>query len=122
MLGAWMAHQAGWTWDFNISGDRQTYQLESKEGVRLTMRFDPVTTPFCVSAIRLRGPVVTCAVAREEGSPFIRSSISCGTSTTQQLAPATINSPAELIIERLRRGCNNRLYFTLLKTVRQLLR
>jgi glucose-6-phosphate dehydrogenase assembly protein OpcA len=119
MLAAWMAHQAGWEWQ--LPGEGDTYQLLSKEGVAISLRFHPVATDFPVSCIRLCGPKVTCEVQREQSSPFIRSVITCGTQQTQQLQPATINTPAELIVERLRRGCNNRLYFTLLKTVRKLL-
>jgi glucose-6-phosphate dehydrogenase assembly protein OpcA len=121
MLAAWMAHQAGWEWQFPNAGNRQEYQLLSKEGVRISLMFKPAETEFPVSCIRLSGPNVTCEVQRELTSPFIRSVITSGGQQTQQLQPATINTPAELIVERLRRGCNNRLYFTLLKTVRKLL-
>jgi glucose-6-phosphate dehydrogenase assembly protein OpcA len=121
MLGAWMAHQAGWKWNFNSTESGCCYQLESKEGVAITLRFEPVATEFPVASIRLSGPVITCEVQRETSGPFIRSATSGGPTPASQLAPASINTPAELIVERLRRGCNNRLYFTLLQTVRQLL-
>jgi glucose-6-phosphate dehydrogenase assembly protein OpcA len=121
MLGAWMAHQAGWQWSDAGQTNENEFQLESKEGVVLKMKFRADESPFCVSSIRLSGPLVTCEVARMADSPFIHSTISSQGQTTQQLTPATINTPAELIKERLRRGCNNKLYFTLLNTVRKLL-
>ena len=38
--------------------------------------------------------------------------------TVERLTPCPCHTPAELVIERLRRGCNTKLYFTLLETVR----
>jgi hypothetical protein len=39
----------------------------------------------------------------------------------ERLTPCPCDTPAELVTERLRRGCKTKRYFTLLRTVRALL-
>ncbi len=121
MLAAWMAYQAGWTWQPQPTDRPGEFLLESKEGVAIRLHLLASDSPFAVAQITLQGPAVTCEVLRDPAAPFLISRITHGTQQKESLAPATIDSPAELIIERLRRGCNNKLYFTLLKTVRELL-
>jgi glucose-6-phosphate dehydrogenase assembly protein OpcA len=121
MMAAWMAHQAGWKWIGQLGTDGLRWQLESKEGVSLTLNFSVQASAFPIAEIKLCGPEVTCQVIREASCPFLRSVITGRGQTLEHLTPATINSTADLIVERLRRGCNNRLYFTLLETVRKLI-
>lgn len=118
MLAAWMIHRVGWTIRFTSSTQ---CMLESKEGVPITLNFnsDPGLLP--ISRIRLKGPNVTSTVTRAPHCPFIKSDNFATLHHTEHLTPANINTPAELVIERLRRGCNNRLYFSLLAIVRKLL-
>lgn len=119
MLAAWMAHQAGWEIVQAKSANHIT--LESKEGVAISLTFNETEGTIPVSCIRLTGPSVSCQVVREETCPFIRSIIRGPSTEIEHLSPATINTPTELILERLRRGCNNKLYFNILKILRQLI-
>lgn len=121
MLGSWMMHQVGWKLIPGSNDADLGHLLESKEGRQIRLKFTTTTCTCPVSLIKLTGPNVVCEVIREKSCQFIRSRIRSANQETECLTPSTINTPAELIIERLRRGCNNRLYFTLLQTVRQLL-
>ena len=120
MIAAWMAEKAGWKWLPPMQGNRTELTLESKEGVRIMLRFIAHGGPTSIASIKLTSPLITCEVLRDPSSSFICSRLTTRDQTIEHLTPATLNTPAELIIERLRRGCNNRLYFTLLQTVRQL--
>ena len=122
MIAAWMAHQAGWKWLHVPTGGRAEFSLESREGIRITLRFLTTDSAIPISSIRLCSPGATTEASRGSDCPFIRSCITSDSQKTEHLTPANFNTPAELIIERLRRGCNNRLYFTLLQSVRELLR
>lgn len=121
MYAAWIAHQAGWKWIGAVEGSREHFNFESKEGVGISVKFTADAGNIPVSKVRLSSPSITCEVLREEGGQFIRSQVTGSNVSVEHLSPSNINTPAELIIERLRRGCNNQLYFTLLKTVRLLI-
>ena len=67
------------------------------------------------------GPRGVICLTHENDSPFIHTLIGLSSGSVERLTPCPCDTPAELVTERLRRGCKTKRYFTLLRTVRALL-
>lgn len=119
MFAAWVMHQAGWALTDEKSGPGYLMRTGSGGTVRLQLRESDSDCP--VPLVRLNGPGLAVEVEHPAGSPFILSRVQTSTPMTERLTPCTSGSAAQLIIERLRRGCNTRFYFSLLPAVRRLL-
>ena len=119
MLAAWMIHQAGWALESgHPSDDRFTV---SQHGRDMRLVFAETAGRCAVPRVELRSPRGMVRLTQESGNPFIHTRIGLGTGTVERLTPCPCETPAELVTERLRRGCHTKRYFTLLRTVRALL-
>ena len=117
MFAAWAAHRAGWA----FAGTDGTAFSFRAAGRSLRVSFSETESATPVPTVTLRAPGLTVSLIHDAGSPFIHGITETASGTVERLTPCPCQTPAELVIERLRRGCNTRLYFTLLETVRALL-
>ena len=119
MLAAWMIHQAGWVLESGRpSGDSF---LISRAGRKTLLVFAGTDSRRAVPRVELSGPRGMVRLTHESGNPFIHTRIGLPTGTVERLTPCPCETPAELVTERLRRGCKTKRYFTLLRTVRAML-
>lgn len=117
MFAAWAAHRADW----RLTGPaEQGFRFENG-GRGLRVVFEERAADVAVPAVVLRGPGLTVSLTQEACGSFIQSRVVTAAGTVERLTPAPCHTPAQLVIERLRRGCNTKLYFALLETVRALL-
>lgn len=116
----WIAKRLGWSLE-SVSADKTACRLVSREGISIAASFvqSPEKTP--VSLLEMRAPGAVWTVQRNLSAGFWKSTSSVAGVDHEYLTPATVETPAELAIERLRRGCNNRLYFSILREVQRLL-
>jgi len=118
MFAAWAAHRAGWV----LRGAEGAGVFVFDAGGRaLRVSFREEESAAAVASVVLRGPGLEVALTREPGGCFIRSRVTTAAGCVERLTPSPCYTPAQLVIERLRRGCNTKLYFTLLETVQALL-
>ena len=116
MFAAWAAHRAGWK--FTAVEEAGHHCIFESAGHPLRISFHEKEACVAVPAVTLRAPGLTVSLTCQEDSPFIHGKVETAAGTVERLTPCPCHSPAELVIERLRRGCNTKLYFTLLETVR----
>lgn len=119
MFAAWMASQADWKWVAQLPTGTSLFR--SANGQEITFHFQAIDSPLCVTEVQLMSPQATITLTRDAQCGFIKGRCRLPGKTTEQLTPSTISTPVELVIERLRRGCNNKLYFGLLETVLKML-
>ena len=119
MFAAWTAHRAGW--QFAGVAEPGGAFLFNANGRNLRLTFHEKEACVAVSAVTLRAPGLMVSLTHMDDSPFIQGKVETASATVERLTPCPCHSPAELVIERLRRGCNTRLYFTLLETVRAMI-
>lgn len=119
MLAAWMIHQTHWVLEpARPSPDSFTL---TQRGRPMRLVFTQAKTEAAILGLELRGPRGMVRLTQETGNPFIHTRIALTTITAERLTPCPCETPAELVTERLRRGCKTKLFFTLLRTVRVLL-
>ncbi len=116
MFAAWAAHRAGWKFTAVEEAGR-VFRFDSA-GRPLRISFREQEACVAIPAVTLRAPGLTVSLKCQERSPFIEGKVETAAGTVERLTPCPCHTPAELVIERLRRGCNTKLYFTLLETVR----
>ena len=119
MFAAWAAHRAGWqlsgpgsepdSWRFLAAGRSLHFQFRETEAL----------SP--IPSIVFRGPGLTVSLTHGDRSQFIAGVVETPTGRVERLTPCPCRRPAELVVERLRRGCNTKLYFTLMSTVKALM-
>lgn len=118
MFAAWAANRAGWRFTGKHSGD---VFLFDAGGRPLRVSFHSVDSGAPVSSVVFKGPGLRVELTQDCTTPYIQGRIETASGTTGRLTPCSCHTPAELVIERLRRGCNTKLYFTLLETVQAML-
>jgi glucose-6-phosphate dehydrogenase assembly protein OpcA len=118
MFAAWVAHRAGW--QFAGGQSRDTFRFDAG-GRSLLVSFRTAESGTPVSSVLFRGPGLVVSLTQECDAPYIQGRIETAAGTVERLTPCRCHTPAELVIERLRRGCNTNLYFTLLATVRAMM-
>lgn len=119
MLAAWMMDQTGWTMESGQPA-RDTFKLRAGNR-EITLRFLKGAGTRAVSEVRLNGTGGGVVLTQESGDGFIHSKLTLGGNSSEVLTPCACETPAELVTERLRRGCNTPRYFRILRTVRRLL-
>ena len=119
MFAAWAAHRAGWKFA-GLGESGGVFLFDTSRG-SLRLTFFEKEACVAVPAVTLRAPGLTVSLACDETSPFINGTVETAAGTVERLTPCPCHSSAGLVIERLRRGCNTKLYFTLLETVRAML-
>ncbi len=119
MFAAWMIHQAAW----NLESGRPSEDsfTVSQHGRDMRLVFGQVDSPRAVPRVQLKGPRGVICLTHEPDSAWIHTLVGLTTGSVERLTPCPCDTPAELVIERLRRGCKTKRYFTLLRTVRALL-
>ena len=119
MFAAWAAHRAGWV----LAGVEKPGKLFrfGAGGRSLLVSFHEKEAVSPVPSVVIRGPGLTVTLTHGDESPFILGKVETGTGSAERLTPCPCRTPAELVVERLRRGCNTELYFTLLETVRAMM-
>ena len=120
MFAAWAAYRAGWELAEVVTRGSE-FRFATADGRSLLLRFheSPALSP--VPSVILRGPGLTVRLTHPDDSAFIAAQVETPSGSFERLTPCPCRTPAELVIERLRRGCNTRLYFTLLETVERML-
>jgi glucose-6-phosphate dehydrogenase assembly protein OpcA len=119
LFAAWAAHRAGWELaEVAVPGRAFVFKSEDRS-LRVTFSETPALSP--VPRVRLSGPGLEVTLTHGDESAFIASRVETPAGVTERLTPCPCRTPAELVIERLRRGCNTRLYFKLLETAERLL-
>ena len=119
MFAAWAVHRAGLVLDGSEAD--QVFRFRDTAGRILRVRFLETEADSAVPSVVVRGPGATVSLTQECSSPYIQGRIETPSGTRERLTPCHCHSPAQLVIERLRRGCNTKLYFTLLDTVRAMM-
>jgi glucose-6-phosphate dehydrogenase assembly protein OpcA len=119
MFAAWTAHRAGWKFA-GVEKAGSVFRFENA-GRNVVFTFSEKDTLSPVLAVTIRGPGLAVSLTHPDDSPFIHGNVEPAAGTAERLTPCPCRTPAELVIERLRRGCNTKLYFTLLETVRRLM-
>ena len=119
MFAAWAAHRAGWKFA-RMEEPGRVFRFDTKAG-SLRLTFSEMPACVAVPAVVLRAPGLTVSLTQLDDSPFIQGKVETAAGKVERLTPCPCHSPADLVIERLRRGCNTKLYFTLLETVRAML-
>ena len=118
MFAAWAAHRAGWKFTGPAHGENEFFFESAGQPMRLSFREVQSLSP--IPSIILRGPGLLVSLTHGDTSQFIAGRVETAGGTVERLTPCPCRKPAELVIERLRRGCNTKLYFTLLEMVRRL--
>lgn len=119
LFAAWAAYRAGWELqEVVVPGVEFSF---SNGGRKLRLRFHEMAAESPVPAVCLRGPGLEVQLTHADDSRFIHARVVTPAGAFERLTPCPCRTPAELVIERLRRGCNTRLYFTLLEVVERML-
>lgn len=119
MFAAWAAHRAGWK--LTATEEAGSAFLFDAAGRSLRMMFHEKEAVSPIPSVVLRAPGLTVSLTHGDDSHFIHGKVETAAGSVERLTPCPCRTPAELVIERLRRGCNTKLYFTLLATVRRLM-
>ena len=119
MLASWMADKAGWT--LTKGSSATGFTLTGGEGQPVRLDFSDCPGGCAIARVELKAPGGQVVLARDPGSRYIEGRTEIGGVVKSHLTPCPGDTPADLVKERLRRGCNTRLYFKLLVTVRRLL-
>lgn len=120
MFAAWVAHQAGWTLESGRPDeDAFIFRAPGNRSVRVYFQQEDSRRP--VPHVELRSPLGVVKLVHEENTEYIHALVGLPEGSSERLFPCPVNTPAELVTERLRRGCNTKLYFQLLQTVRAFL-
>jgi glucose-6-phosphate dehydrogenase assembly protein OpcA len=119
MFAAWAMHRAGMS--LSVGNGDGAFVFQSSAGQKLRVLFAARESDVAVPSVTLRGPGLQVSLTQEDCGKFIQSRVETPTGIVERLTPSPCHTPAELVIERLRRGCNTKLYFTLLETVRAML-
>jgi hypothetical protein len=119
MFAAWAAHRAGWEFA-GVENPGKLFRFHAG-GRPLLISFDEIEAVSPVPAVVIRGPGLTVTLTHGDDSRFIHGKVETGSGASERLIPCPCRTPAELVVERLRRGCNTRLYFQLLETVRTMM-
>lgn len=118
-FAAWAAHRAGWNAGKAEAEGRGFLFEAGGRTVRLT--FTEQKALAAVPSVKLSGPGITVSLTQADDSDFICGRVETAAGESSRMTPCPSRTPAELVVERLRRGCNTKLYFTLLKTVRAMM-
>ena len=119
MLAAWVCERAGWS---VTGGDAAAGFALSDGGRPVSLRFRQCPDGCAIAKVELSASDLAVTLQRAPGSAFIEGVTETGGQRRNvTLTPCACDTPADLVKERLRRGCNTRHYFALLETVRQLL-
>ncbi|HEX2748160.1 MAG TPA: glucose-6-phosphate dehydrogenase assembly protein OpcA [Verrucomicrobiales bacterium] len=118
-FAAWAAHRAGW----KLTGAEKPGRVFKFDAGGRTVRlsFTEKEAATAVPSVILRGAGLTVSLTQEDDSRFIHGHVETSAGSIERLVPCPCRTPAELVVERLRRGCNTKLYFTLLETVRAMM-
>lgn len=119
MMAAWMIYQAGWV--LESGGGEGGCFVVRQQGRPMQLVFRESAAGPVVPRVELRGPAGLIRLTQETGSRYIGARVELGGGVVERLTPCPYETPAELVTERLRRGCHTRRYFELLRTVRVLL-
>jgi hypothetical protein len=119
MFAAWTAHRAGWK--FAGAGKAGSVFRSENSGRNVAFTFSEKDSISPVPAVTIRGSGLAVSLTHPDDSQFIHGKVETAAGIAERLTPCPCRTPAELVIERLRRGCNTKLYFTLLETVRNLM-
>lgn len=119
MLAAWMIDQAGWS--LESGRPSQDSFTVSQHGRDMRLVFGEVESCRAVPRVELKGPDGVICLTHERDSTYIHSLVGLSQGSVERLTPSPCGTPAELVTERLRRGCKTKRYFHLLRTVRALL-
>lgn len=119
MFAAWAAHRAGWKFAAIVETGR-VFRFDAN-GSMVQISFHQKDACVAVPVVSLRAPGLAVSLTHLDDSPFIQGKVETAAGTVERLTPCPCHTPAELVIERLRRGCNTKLYFTLLETVRAMM-
>jgi glucose-6-phosphate dehydrogenase assembly protein OpcA len=121
MLVTWMAHQAGWEFT-SVSADKRKATLRMKSGQEIAVTFaNNATCSACIENVTMQSAAATWSITQDASLGVWRSHVQVGGGSKEHLTPATLAANADLILERLRRGCNNALYFRILADLKRLL-
>jgi hypothetical protein len=118
-FAAWTAHRAGWNLTA-VEEPGRVFKFDA-DGKSLRVVFLEKAAETAVPSVILRAPGLTVSLLQDDESHFIHGKVETAASQTERLTPCPCRTPAELVVERLRRGCNTKLYFTLLETVRAMM-
>jgi glucose-6-phosphate dehydrogenase assembly protein OpcA len=118
-FAAWAAHRAGWKLAA-VEEPGRVFRFDAA-GRPLRLTFLEKAAETAVPSVILRAPGLTVTLLQDDDSRFIHGKVETAVSATERLTPCPCRAPAELVVERLRRGCNTKLYFTLLETVREMM-
>lgn len=119
LFAAWAAFRAGWKLQEVVVAGVEIHFTNG--GRKLRLRFHEVSSVSPVPSVCLRGPGLDVQLTHGDDSPFIHARVATPAGTFERLTPCPCRTPVELVIERLRRGCNTRLYFTLLQMVERIM-
>jgi glucose-6-phosphate dehydrogenase assembly protein OpcA len=118
-FAAWTAHRAGWKLAA-VEEPGRVFKFDA-DGKAMRVVFLEKAAETAVPSVILRAPGLTVSLLQDDESHFIHGKVETASSQTERLTPCPCRTPAELVVERLRRGCNTKLYFTLLETVRAMM-
>ena len=119
MLAAWIIHQTGWK--LEPTGVAPEERILTENGRRIRLTFRSTESTRAVPGLELTGPRGSIVLTHESSSAYIQTRITLDNGiAVERLTPCPCGTPAELVTERLRRGCNTPRYFALLGIVRAL--
>ena len=119
MMAAWMIHQAGWA--LEPGGGNGERFVVRQQGRAMQLVFRAGAAGAVLPRVELLGPAGMIRLSQEAGSRYIHARVGLSGGIVDRLTPCPYETPAELVTERLRRGCHTPRYFELLRTVRALL-
>jgi glucose-6-phosphate dehydrogenase assembly protein OpcA len=119
MLAAWIISLAGWTLDAGQTASGRFVIRHQGRPITLCLTEKESARP--IPLVEFKGPLGVVSMTHESSNPYIQTLIQLGESSVTRLTPSPSGTPAELVTERLRRGCRTKHYFALLQTVKTLL-
>jgi hypothetical protein len=119
MLAAWIISQAGWTLEAGQTAAGRF--VISRQGRPIQLILTGTESARPIPLVQFKGPLGTVSLTHESSNPYIQTQIQLGEGVLTRLTPSPSGTPAELVTERLRRGCRTKHYFALLQMVKTLL-
>jgi len=116
-LCAWLVERTGWKL---VGGDTLAFQSKGGGKHISCQLLATAEMGAPISRLDMETPDSSFSIDRDNGEPFLKTTIQTPGYSTTQLCPSSPDDPAALTIEQLQRGSNNPAYFHLLPTVRQI--
>lgn len=107
MMMAWLATQAGWSFEGEGGG---TFTFLREDGTKVVMEWTAENSGAPLSLVSVSNGTTTVSVSRKGGDPHVALLLDSPGHVVKQIAPSDPDEKVELVAEQLSRGGKNSLF------------